>query len=168
MVSSSQSSLQLSWLRRYMYELGRVVPIVPVVCKSDCMTVAEQACPAEEEVFLAIRYSQAEQGSWRLWCAGLLSARGGQQAGEPQPRRLSWCAQCSECSPTYKHVWVHMLMVMPLGTLLPSRAVLKFAERVHCSSSIRRERAPAGVGLYNVGYVMLQCARKVYCEHEYE
>lgn len=29
--------------RRYMYELGRVVPIVPVICKSDCMTVAEQA-----------------------------------------------------------------------------------------------------------------------------
>ena len=68
MVSGSQNSLQLSWLRRYMYELGRVVPIVPVVCKSDCMTVAEQACPAEEEVFLAIRYSQAEQSSWRFWC----------------------------------------------------------------------------------------------------
>ena len=46
--------MQVSWLRRYMYELGRVVPIVPVVCKSDCMTVAEQACPSQEEVFLAI------------------------------------------------------------------------------------------------------------------
>ena len=39
-----------------MHTLGKHVPIVPVICKSDCMTIAEQARSASCAFTLALVY----------------------------------------------------------------------------------------------------------------
>ena len=78
-----------------MYELGKVVPILLVVCKSDCMTIAEQARRAgtAPPVRSAAALAGAPPHAARRG-AGVLPPGGGQPPGQPQPGGVPRCAPC--------------------------------------------------------------------------